>query len=218
MRARRLIRPALHRPNCSLEYEVLGSGYGGWPVLVNSLNSSSVVYSFGVGEDISFDMGVMERYSCKVKAFDPTPRSVKWIEQQDTPDLFEFHPVGLSDRTQILSFSAPLVDSHVSFTEGMQTSSSERIQLPVRSLAEIMEALGDSKLDFLKMDIEGSEYSALSDIVSRSIFPTQLCVEFHHGMYGFTSEQTRATVSTLFDVGYRLFYVSEIGREYGFCR
>ena len=37
--------------------ETLGTNYGGWSIPINtSLNKDSVIYSGGVGEDISFDL------------------------------------------------------------------------------------------------------------------------------------------------------------------
>ena len=46
--------------NC--EHEWYGSEYGGFYVCPSLLNSQSVVYSFGVGEDISFDKSIIEKH------------------------------------------------------------------------------------------------------------------------------------------------------------
>ena len=46
----------LVRPDVSCVHERFGSEYGGWDVVVTGLNAGSVVYSFGVGEDASFDV------------------------------------------------------------------------------------------------------------------------------------------------------------------
>jgi hypothetical protein len=43
------------------------------------------IYSCGVGEDISFDMAVMNDYDCEIFAFDPTPKSMDWIKMQSIP-------------------------------------------------------------------------------------------------------------------------------------
>lgn len=37
-----------------------GNGYGGFYVNPDLLNSSSIVYSIGIGEDISFDLDVIK--------------------------------------------------------------------------------------------------------------------------------------------------------------
>jgi FkbM family methyltransferase len=215
---KRLLRPPLHRIESDLPVRVLGTDYGGWPVIEDSLSSESSVYSFGVGQDISFDLALIAEYGCKVAAFDPTPRSMAWVESQNTPDLFQFYPVGLSDANQVLSFYAPVQEDFVSYSVSKRTDNQERVELPVKPLDEIMLDLDDTKIDFLKMDIEGSEYPAITDMIRKEIFPAQLCVEFHHGMFGHTKDQTREAVTALKNVGYRIHYVSSGGREYGFHR
>lgn len=213
---KRLIKPPIHRPEVNLNFSLLGSEYGGWPVLAGSLNSESRIYSFGIGHDISFDLEVIALFDCVVEAFDPTPRCMTWLKKQELPDKFRFHPVGLSDQTEVLEFFAPPEDNYVSFTIAKREDSSESVALPVHALDELMSQLGDFTLDYLKMDIEGAEYPVVYDMIKKSILPTQLCIEFHHGKFGFTAGETREAVSALQSVGYRIFYVSTSGREYGF--
>lgn len=45
----------------------LGTNYGGWIIPNNiNLNENSIVYSGGVGEDISFDLLLQEKYNCNI--------------------------------------------------------------------------------------------------------------------------------------------------------
>ena len=175
-----------------------------------------MIYSFGVGHDISFDIAVILQFGCSIEAFDPTPRCVAWLALQKLPKNFNFHPVGLSNKIQILRFSAPPEDEFVSYTVAPRADSTESVELPVRPIDIIMRDLGHSEIDFMKMDIEGSEYAAISDMVEKAILPRQLCIEFHHGMFEYTQDQTRDAVETLREAGYSLYYVSLSGREYGF--
>jgi hypothetical protein len=46
--------------------------------------------------------------------------------------------------------------------------------------------------------------------------PIQLLVEFHHRFPGIGKERTAASIKTLAKLGYRIFDVSETGREIGF--
>src|SRR4051812_12891890 len=77
------LRPdyALHKPTVKLRTVSLGSDYGGW-TLFPALSADSIIYSFGIGEDASFDRAVMKRYKSSLFAFDPTPRSIKWVAAQ----------------------------------------------------------------------------------------------------------------------------------------
>jgi len=47
-----------------------GNAYGGFYVNPTLLDKNSIVYSFGLGEDISFDKTVIEQHQCKVVGFD----------------------------------------------------------------------------------------------------------------------------------------------------
>lgn len=217
-KVKKLMRPPLHVPSGRYDYVVVGSDYGGWPVLKESLTIDSVVYSFGVGTDISFDVGIIQMFGCEVFAFDPTPRCISWVENQDLPIGFRFYEVGLSDRVGTLSFSAPANDEFVSYTIGYRHGSTEMVELPVEALDVLMNRFGHSTIDFLKVDIEGSEYLVIEDMIAKSIFPLQFCVEFHHDMYGYSKGDTKRAVDLLLGCGYRIHYVSASGREYGFHR
>ena len=59
--------------------ERIGSDYGGCLVPRDFLTANSVCYCVGVGEDITFDLGLIDRFGCEVYAFDPTPRSIAFV-------------------------------------------------------------------------------------------------------------------------------------------
>ena len=65
----------------NLNTEYLGSIYGGWTICPDLINEKSIIYSFGVGEDITFDTSLMEKYKVNIFAFDPTPKSIKWVNK-----------------------------------------------------------------------------------------------------------------------------------------
>jgi sensor c-di-GMP phosphodiesterase-like protein len=70
----------------------------------------------------------------------------------------------------------------------------------------------------MKMDIEGTEYEVLDGLLSSSIKPTQLLVEFHHRFPGIGLEKTADIIERLRGAGYKIFAISEIGREVSFLR
>lgn len=60
----------------------LGTNYGGWYVPSGmNLNETSVVYSGGVGEDISFDLLLQNKYNCRIYLIDPTSRAKKHYDE-----------------------------------------------------------------------------------------------------------------------------------------
>jgi hypothetical protein len=85
-------------------------------VIPARLPERPLVYSFGVGEDATFDLGVIEKFGATVHAFDPTPRSSAWVERQSLPSQFIFHPVGIGGEDGTAEFYPPERDEHVSFS------------------------------------------------------------------------------------------------------
>ena len=69
-----------------------GNEYGGFFVCPDYLTENSIVYSFGIGEDISFDLDIVRNHGCSVFGFDPTPKSIAWINRQwgQLPKNFNF--------------------------------------------------------------------------------------------------------------------------------
>jgi FkbM family methyltransferase len=216
--ARRILRPPLHATDHRASYTVLGTDYGGWPLLTDETPQGALVFSFGIGEDISFDLAAIEKFGCIVHGFDPTPRSRAWVERQSLPAAFEFHLLGLGAKEGELEFFAPEKGEHVSYSAQPAANSdlSLKITAPVQRLEKIVGDVGKGVPDILKMDIEGFEYDVIDDILAGPMRPHQLLIEFHHRMYGIENETTNRAVEKLRSAGYRLFYVSESGHEYGF--
>lgn len=156
----------------------LGTDYGGWGIDLTLLNQESIVYSFGVGTDISFDKKIIEIFGCKVYAFDPTPRCLEWIKTQNLPKNFEFIEFGLSDFDGVSFFDLPPKDTWVSFSE-TKNPKNNSVECEVKTLKTIMRLLNHVNIDVLKIDIEGSEYHVIPNILENKIFPKQILVEFH---------------------------------------
>lgn len=205
------------RREIQIPTERFGSEYGGWTVWPKALDSSSVVYSFGVGEDISFDLGIISRFGCKVHAFDPTPRSIDWVRRQTLPEEFHFHEFGLGNKDGLASFDPPADPTHVSYSMSAPGSLQDKSgSFPVRRLQSIATDLRHDAIDLLKMDIEGAEYDALEDLLHDGPKIGQLLVEFHHRRQRQEVARTRDAIARLREAGYMIFDVSPSGEEYSF--
>ncbi len=192
-----------------------GTAYGGDYVCPTGLTSSSVVYSFGVGEDISLDLSLIETFGLQVFAFDPTPRSVEWIGAQSLPPQFHFAAYGIADYDGTAEFFPPDNPDHVSHTIFERPSTADRsITVPVRRLSTLMAELGHTAIDLIKLDIEGAEYGVISDLLSARILPAQVVVEFHHDIHQLGWERTRTALAQLRDGGYVMIYVSPSLHQY----
>lgn len=193
----------------------LGSDYGDWCFASDAINSESTIYSFGVGEDISFDLELSEKLHVTIHAFDPTPKSILWVRNQLLPANFVFHDYGLANFDGQVAFNAPENPRHVSHSI-LKIPSSGQIYVPVRTLETIMRSLGHHQIDVLKMDIEGSEYSVIDDLEKSNIRPRQVLVEFHHRFKSVGIHQTMRSIKQMKKLGYGVFFVSKTGEEVSF--
>ena len=196
---------------------VLGTEYGGYAVCPAGVGAESVVYSFGVGCDVSFDVELIKARQVTVHAFDPTPKSIEWVKTQQLPAEFVFHPWGIADFDGTASFHAPKDPTHVSHTllDGGNVGTGT-VDVPVFRLRTIMERLGHDRLDILKMDIEGAEYGVLDDVLNSGIPIAQILIEFHHNRSGVPLEKTQRAVEALERAGFRAFNESPSGYEFSF--
>jgi FkbM family methyltransferase len=176
------------------------------------------VYSLGIGEEISFDLELIQRFDLHVHGFDPTPRSIEWIKQQNLPSQFVAHEFGVAEYDGVCSWFAPGNPRHVSHSRVERKAKTTAIQVPVRRITSIMHILGHSAIDLLKMDVEGAEYEILSDLIASRVPVNQLLVEFHHRWPEIGVERTRWVLRQLFEAGYRIFNVSSSGEEYSFIK
>ncbi len=195
----------------------LGVGDGEWTIRPDKVTRGGLVYSFGIGCDISFDLDMINRFGCEVHAFDPTPISLEWLSKQSLPAGFHSHQFGISSHDGVANFGLP-VENGVSFTMALDTPIRQTCTGEVLRLATILERLGHDRIDVLKLDVEGVEYEIIDDLVE--VFPRigQLLIEFHHrlipGREGV--DRSRKAIKALLKVGYSLFYVSRRSYEYSF--
>jgi FkbM family methyltransferase len=172
-----------------------------------------------VGVDISFDLELIKNFQLHVYAFDPSPQSIEWLKSQRVPDNFHFYPYGLADTDGVIKFVQP---DHTDFGSLRITDSGSTLHntlaLEVHKLDTILRFLGHSRIDILKMDIEGAEYSVIDDIVTVPVKIDQLLIEFHHRFIQHNIRDTKKAVNKLNQSGYFIFNVSPIGEEFSFIR
>ena len=183
------------------------------------ISEQSIIYSFGVGEDISFDLELIQRFGVQVHAFDPTPRAIAWMRSQRLPVKMKFHEYGVAAHDGSAVFRPPENPSYVSYSilaRGGDTVGS--VEAPVYRLMTIMKMLRNEKIDILKIDIEGAEFAVLQDLIASNVPVRQLLVEFHHRWPEVGLEKTKEAVRNLNRAGFQIFDVSPTGEEYSFLR
>ena len=195
-----------------------GARSGIWTHCPDGLGANSVVYSFGVGDNLAWECSVVESLGLTLHAFDPTPASVAWVARQTLPPNLHFHPVGLAGHDGAVDFALPRRGSRFNYRAPVHLKgmSAETVSAPVARLATHMKRLGHEWIDVLKLDIEGGEYAALDDLLTRRVPVRQLLVEFHHHFPGACLDRTVAAIDGLRRAGFRIFHISERGLEMSF--
>jgi FkbM family methyltransferase len=199
--------------------ERFGTEYGGYYLAQSLMKPDVVVYSVGIGEDISFDRAVIENFGVDVEAFDPTPKVTEWLASQTLPEQFHFHAMGIADSDGEAVFHLPPRNDWVSHSMiSARQYSRETASFPVMRLATAMARLGHSRIDVLKMDIEGAEYGVIEDMVRTQIPVGQLVVEFHHRLSAFGTGDTRRALSLLEGYGMKIGHVCPRMEVFTFLR
>lgn len=64
-----------------LPIKYFGTSYGGWYISEKHLSNNLTILSAGVGEDISFDIEILNNFKSRVFFIDPTPRAILHINE-----------------------------------------------------------------------------------------------------------------------------------------
>lgn len=176
-----------------------------WRYIEGSLNAQSNVFSFGAGTDISFEEQLIERYGCTVNLFDPTPQAVEFVvpRARKQPHL-RFFPIGIYSRDAIVRFyKADEPGSGSLSTENLRKGKAF-LDAPVRRLLSIMRSKDLSRLDYLKLDVEGAEYGVIDDLLFSGVIVKQMAIEFDQPVPPWRTERY---IRKLHAAGYRLIDV-----------
>jgi FkbM family methyltransferase len=188
--------------------------YGSWDLPRDfQLTPASIVYSAGIGFDVSFDLEVIDRWGCTVHAWDPGDEVRDFLAAQALPPRFRFQQVALGTSDGSRAF----IKSDGASYSVASADTPEASRLQTRTLASLMAERGHDRIDLLKMDIEGFEYEVLDQMLETDLRPHCILVEFHH-MQQQRRAETLRSVQRLKEAGYRNFWMSDLGAEYGFIR
>lgn len=194
-----------------------GERSGSWTVRRRGLDEHSVVYSFGVGDNVAWDVALIQTFGCVVHAFDPTPVAASFVAATPLPERFRFEPVGLAAFDGGQAFAPPRKASDCNFAPATDDGSGAHVTLPVRRLSTLARERGHACIDVLKLDIEGGELEVLPDVLASGLEVRQLLVEFHHDRPGGRFEDTLEALHALERAGYEIVHISNRGLEFSFA-
>lgn len=163
-----------------------------------------VVYDFGIRESPEF--GLTFAHHCEVVGFDPSPISIEWWKKEEKNikkkyPAYQFMGIGAGGingdiklheydwgQVSILEFPYRVINTTACNANDQCRYSfydQKSFKIPVRTLKSIMDELKHDRVDFLKLDVEGSEYAFLErmidDLSCRKV--DQMAMEWHHYDY-----------------------------------
>ena len=172
----------------------------------DGLGQESIVYSGGVGKDISFEHALVRKFGCPVVLFDPSPIGLATMERPENRiPQFRFFPVGLAGHSGTLRLAPPFTPEGDSWFASDSPSGTSEVRCV--DLASLMKRNAHERVDLLKIDIEGAEYGVIEQIIEQHIPVRQILVEFHDGILpGVRLSQSLRATFKLLTKGYRLVW------------
>lgn len=210
----------LKTPEIHITKKWFGNKYGGFYVYTESLNNQSIIYSVGIGTDVSFDLELISSFNCKIFGFDPTPKSIEWVKENVNHSNFIMSEFGILNSSGKKKFYLPKNQNFVSGSILPLKSVNEKdsITLEFKTITEVMQANNHDHLDLLKIDIEGAEYGVLQDLLNQSIHIDQIVVEFHPHLIIYGRKKTKNILNLLNKKGYKCFAISDSYLEFSFLK
>lgn len=141
-----------------------------------SLNENSVVFDLG-GYEGEFAQKMFDKYGCNIYVFEPVKEYYEIIEDRfkDISKIKAFH-FGLSDKDEKSSITLSDNGTSVFLTEG------EKEEISLKSTANFLNNHNIKKIDLLKINIEGGEFSVLPDLIKNNKIHNinNLQIQFHN--------------------------------------
>lgn len=178
-----------HRTETRLACRKLGTNYGGGYVPEEIIEKGSTCICAGAGEDISFDLELARRFSCRILIVDPTPRAKshfnKVLECLSNPSTMpadsddgipydledidfgkiEFVDRGIWKENKKMKFYAPKNPDHVSHSILNCQNTLEFFEADCVTPATLIGDFGLQGIEVFKLDIETAEYDVIEQMM-----------------------------------------------------
>ncbi|OUJ72843.1 hypothetical protein BXP70_16150 [Hymenobacter crusticola] len=214
----------------------LGSTFQGYYVPSNYLEASSICYCVGAGVDISLDVELATMFNSQVFIFDPMPYALDHfntlIEKTERGEQFnasggdgkyvytvkrsqfdtiQFLATGIWNEKKTVKFYSPSKENYPGHSITNLQNTEDYIEAPVDKLVNIMRSLNHQHIDLLKIEIEGSEYVVIEDLLRDQLDIRVILVEFdefHHraGKVLATMNRINHSTNKLLKAGYKLVH------------
>jgi FkbM family methyltransferase len=173
-----------------------------------NLNENSIIYSGGVGGEISFELSLIDKFHCKIYLFDPSDTGISTMSKPSNQNpLIQYFKIGLNKVDSIIEFSTPDNPGEGSFRIKRNLEDNTDIKhFECKSIHTLMKEFGHDHIDILKIDIEGFEYGVIEDIIENKLDIRQICVEYHHFYKEIPRSLTKESIKLLKHNGYQIIH------------
>lgn len=181
---------------------MLGNPVGGWIVPGDLIEPDWLCYSVGAGGETSFDMELIARYGTRVRSIDPVEKYVALASEhaRGEPRLTAHRAaIAIADGPLRMQLTAHPGSASVSPASAGLYESGSFLELPGRTLESLMAELGDTRIDLLKLDVEGGEYALLPTLDLPALGVKVFTIQLH---YNGSVAEARSLVTMLGEQGY----------------
>ena len=151
---------------------------GGYLICKKSFLESNLLFSFGISDDFSFEKQFKDINNCKIIAFDPSSTNNFFIKKILIAllklDLIQF----VKNINNFINFLIFFGQKNCSLIKKKVTMKTNQHFNSI-SIKDIFNLADKSSKIFFKIDIEGSEYRILDDLINFSKNISGLTIEFH---------------------------------------
>jgi len=157
----------------------VGTPYGAW-IVSRDVDASWTCYCAGMGGDVSLERHLLAQ-GAVVRSVDPVERFVaQGLDELGRFDRYSAHHAALATHDGTIEMqqhheavSGSLSAADLYDTVGMVT-------VPATTLSSLMDDNGDTRVDLLKLDVEGVEYELVPALDLEALGVRLLGVQLHH--------------------------------------
>ena len=157
--------------------------FGNYLIREDLINLDSVIYSFGVGNSISFEEKISAKFGCKIYCYDPTSIATDFMNNyhyDKNKIIYNCYGIWIEDKK--VKFFAQNEKNQTkrggSITNLFESQKYDLLQC--YTLGTLMSQNNHSNIDLVKLDIEGAGIDVIDNFVSQNIFPKQIIAEFEY--------------------------------------
>ena len=141
--------------------------------------SKPIIYSFGIGTDISFDLEASKKFKVPIFMYDPTPKVSEYMRKFRNKKDFIFTNEGIFSEEKTMKFYLSNIKNKVnSSIYPIHGKRGPYKYVKCRTLSDFMKINNHHRIDILKMDIEGAAVDVMEDMLKNTtIRPKQIVTE-----------------------------------------